>query len=52
MLLFFIISTSVVTAEEFQMMVLMFDAKVFEYKLMGDDRNREQLPFKDFPNSV
>jgi len=42
----------VVTAEEFQMMLLLFDAKVCEYKLMGEDRNREQLPFQDFPKNV
>eukprot|EP00581_Thalassiosira_minuscula_P027847 CAMPEP_0183756642 /NCGR_PEP_ID=MMETSP0739-20130205/5173_1 /TAXON_ID=385413 /ORGANISM="Thalassiosira miniscula, Strain CCMP1093" /LENGTH=736 /DNA_ID=CAMNT_0025993887 /DNA_START=68 /DNA_END=2278 /DNA_ORIENTATION=+ len=42
----------VVTAEEFQMMLLLFDAKVCEYKLMGDDRNRDQLPFKDFPKNI
>ena len=42
----------VVTAAEFQMILLMFDAKVCEYKVMGDDRNRDSLPFKDFPNRV
>eukprot|EP00571_Detonula_confervacea_P006021 CAMPEP_0172332466 /NCGR_PEP_ID=MMETSP1058-20130122/62452_1 /TAXON_ID=83371 /ORGANISM="Detonula confervacea, Strain CCMP 353" /LENGTH=723 /DNA_ID=CAMNT_0013049753 /DNA_START=116 /DNA_END=2287 /DNA_ORIENTATION=+ len=42
----------VVTAEEFQMMVLLFDAKVCGYELMGDDRNRERLPFQDFPKNL
>jgi cell division protease FtsH len=42
----------VVTAEEFQMMVLLFDAKVCEYKIMGVDRNRAHLPFKSFPKNV
>ncbi|KAL3807111.1 hypothetical protein ACHAXA_005432 [Cyclostephanos tholiformis] len=42
----------VVTAEEFRMMVLLFDAKVCEYKLMGDDQNRDHLPFKSFPKNV
>lgn len=42
----------VVTAEEFQMMLLLFDAKVCEYKLIGVDRNREQLPFQEFPKTV
>ena len=41
-----------VTAAEFQMILLMFDAKVCEYKVMGDDRTRDSLPFKDFPNRV
>ena len=42
----------VVTAEEFHMMVLLFDAKVCEYKLMGDGQNRDHLPFKSFPMNV
>jgi len=42
----------VVTAEELQMMLLLFDAKVCEYKLMGDDRNRDQLPFQNFPKNL
>lgn len=47
-----LVENEVVTAEEFQMMVLLFDAKVCEYKLMGDDRQREKLPFQDFPKNV
>ena len=42
----------VVTAEEFQMMLLLFNANVTEYKLMGGERNREHLPFQDFPDNV
>ncbi|KAL7552591.1 hypothetical protein ACHAWF_015827 [Thalassiosira exigua] len=42
----------VVTAEEFQAMLLVFDAKVSEYGLMGDEGKREQLPFRDFPKNV
>jgi len=42
----------VVTAEEFQMMVLMFNAKVVDYNVMGDERNREKLPFQDFPEHL
>ncbi|KAL7536292.1 hypothetical protein ACHAXR_007059, partial [Thalassiosira sp. AJA248-18] len=51
-LAFTLVENEVVNAEEFQMMLLIFDAKVCEYSLMGDDRNRDQLPFKDFPESV
>ena len=41
------------TAEEFQMMVLLFNVKVCEYKFMGGDQNREHLPlFKSFPKDV
>jgi cell division protease FtsH len=42
----------VVTAAEFQIILLQFDAKVCEYNVMGNDRNREHLPFKDFPKLV
>ncbi len=47
-----LVENEVVTAAEFQMILLMFDAKVCEYKVMGDDRTRDSLPFKDFPNRV
>jgi hypothetical protein len=42
----------VVTAEEFQMMVLLLDAIVYEYKIMGGDQNRGHLLFKSFPKNV
>ena len=42
----------VVTAEEFQMMILGFDAKVIEYELMGNDKKRKDLPFQNFPKNV
>ncbi|KAL9188562.1 hypothetical protein ACHAXT_006940 [Thalassiosira profunda] len=42
----------VVTAEEFQMMLLLFNANVTEYKLMGSERKRDHLPFQDFPDNV
>jgi len=39
----------VVSAEEFQMMLYENNSKVIDYKLIGQDRNREVLPFKDLP---
>mmetsp|Transcript_12379 Transcript_12379/g.26203 ORF Transcript_12379/g.26203 Transcript_12379/m.26203 type:complete len:681 (+) Transcript_12379:92-2134(+) len=39
----------VVSAEEFQMMLYENNSKVVDYKLIGNERNREALPFKDLP---
>lgn len=47
-----LVEQEVVTAEEFQYMLLLFDAKVCEYKVMGNDRNREKLPFQNFPKNI
>lgn len=42
----------VVAAEEFQMMLLLFNATLCEYTVIGDDRNRGNLPFQEFPKIV
>eukprot|EP00536_Pseudo-nitzschia_multiseries_P013314 jgi/Psemu1/68658/estExt_Genemark1.C_5600005 len=42
----------VVSAEEFQMMLVNFNAKTIDYKIIGDERNREVLPFKLLPDTV
>ena len=42
----------VVTGEEFQMMIIGFDAKVIEYGLMVDDKKRKDLPFQKFPKNI
>ena len=47
-----LVDQEVVTAEEFQIMVLMFNAKVVDYKVMGDDQLREKLPFQTFPENL
>lgn len=47
-----LVENEVVTAAEFQMMLLQFDSKVCEYKVMGVDRNQEYLPFKAFPTCL
>jgi len=47
-----LVENEVVTADEFQMMVLMFNAKVVDYKLLGEERNREKLPFQKFPEKL
>jgi len=44
-----LVEQEVVSAEEFQMMLVEFDAKVADFGIIGDDRNREQLPFQSLP---
>jgi cell division protease FtsH len=47
-----LMETEVVSAEEFQMMLVDFNAKTIDYKIIGDERNREILPFKGLPAVV
>ncbi|CAB9516060.1 zinc metalloprotease FTSH, chloroplastic [Seminavis robusta] len=42
----------VVSAEEFQMMLVQFKAQTIDYKILGQDKNRESLPFQNMPSSV
>ena len=42
----------VVTAEEFQMMLVEFKAKTIDYTIIGEEKNREALPFKVLPAVV
>ena len=42
----------VVSAEEFQMMLVEFKAKTIDYSILGEDRNREKLPFQAMPSSL
>merc|ERR1712228_465024 len=42
----------VVSAEEFQMMLVEFKAKTIDYALLGEEKNREKLPFQALPNSL
>jgi hypothetical protein len=42
----------VVSAEEFQMMLVEFKAKTIDYKILGVERNRESLPFQNMPASM
>jgi len=45
-----LMETEVVSAEEFQMMLVDFNAKAIDYKLIGEERNRDALPFKALPD--
>jgi cell division protease FtsH len=42
----------VVSAEEFQMMLVEFKAKTIDFKVIGEERNRELLPFQKMPKSL
>jgi cell division protease FtsH len=47
-----LLEQEVVSAEEFQMMLVEFKAKTIDYKIIGEEKNREKLPFKLLPSSV
>jgi len=47
-----LVEQEVVSAEEFQMMLVEFNAKVVEFEVIGQERNREKLPFQTLPASV
>mmetsp|Transcript_36724 Transcript_36724/g.88519 ORF Transcript_36724/g.88519 Transcript_36724/m.88519 type:complete len:678 (+) Transcript_36724:216-2249(+) len=47
-----LVEQEVVSAEEFQMMLVEFDSKVVPFEVVGEERNRDKLPFQDMPVSV
>ena len=47
-----LLEQEVVSAEEFQMMLVQFKAKTIDYKIIGEERNREKLPFQALPASI
>lgn len=47
-----LVEQEMVTAEELQYMLLMFDAKMVEYKVLGNEKFTDNLPFRDFPKDV
>ena len=46
-----LVEQEVVSAEEFQMMIVEFNAQTADFKVIGEEKNREQLPFQDMPKS-
>ena len=42
----------VVSAEEFQMMLVEFKARTVDYAVLGQEKNREKLPFQSLPEAV
>eukprot|EP01083_Nonionella_stella_P265833 899995_1 len=47
-----LVEQEVVSAEEFQMMLVEFNAKVVPFEVVGEERNRDKLPFQDLPVAV
>jgi len=46
-----LVEQEVVSAEEFAMMQVEFDAKVEPYEVIGEELNRDDLPFQGFPGT-
>merc|ERR1712232_56371 len=44
-----LMDTEVVSAEEFQMLLVKYGAQTVKYELIGTERNREKLPFQQLP---
>jgi len=47
-----LMDTEVVSAEEFQMLLVKYGAKTVGYEVLGEERNREKLPFQNLPQYV
>merc|ERR1712071_542263 len=47
-----LVDQEVVSAEEFQMMLVQFKAQTTKYEVIGEERNRDKLPFQDLPAMV
>merc|ERR1719512_651813 len=47
-----LVEQEVVSAEEFAMMQVEFDAKVVDFEVIGEELNRDKLPFQSFPRTV
>jgi cell division protease FtsH len=47
-----LVEQEVVSAEEFQMMIVEFNAKVVPFEIIGEERNRDKLPFQNMPAAV
>merc|ERR1712183_410624 len=47
-----LVEQEVVSAEEYAMMLVQFNAKVCDFDVIGDELNREALPFQDLPDAI
>lgn len=47
-----LVEQEVVSAEEFQMLLVEYKAKTVGYEVYGEERNREKLPFQQLPNMI
>jgi len=47
-----LVEQETVAAEEFQMMLVEFGTKTVDFGVIGEERNREKLPFQAMPVTV
>jgi cell division protease FtsH len=47
-----LVEQEVVSAEEFQYMLVEFGATVVPFEVIGEERNRDKLPFQTMPAQV
>ena len=47
-----LIEQETVSAEEFQMMLVQFNTQCVPYEVIGEEINREKLPFQNMPETV
>merc|ERR1719273_271130 len=47
-----LVDQEVVSAEEFQMMLVQFGVQTEDFKVIGEERNREKLPFQSMPSTM
>ena len=47
-----LLENDVVSAEEFQQLLVEFKAHTIDYALFGDDPHRAEMPFQRFPETV
>lgn len=47
-----LVEQEVVSAEEYQMMLVEFNAKVADFDVIGEELNRAELPFQSMPENV
>ena len=47
-----LVEQEVVSAEEFQFMLVEFNAKVVPFETIGLERNRDKLPFQNMPETM
>jgi hypothetical protein len=47
-----LVEQEVVSAEEFQMLLVEYKAQTVGYEILGPDRNRSKLPFQEIPNML
>jgi cell division protease FtsH len=47
-----LVDQEVVSAEEFQMLLVEYKAQTVGYEVLGEERNREKLPFQQLPSMI